>query len=41
LQVPAVVKPQIDSTAATPSPTTSGEPTQTFDIDHGQSKYQQ
>jgi len=37
LEVPAVVKPQIDTTAATPSPTTFGEHMQTLDIIRGQS----
>jgi len=37
LKVPAVVKPQIDTTAATPSPTTFGEHMQTLDIVRGQS----
>jgi len=32
LKVPEVVKPQIDTTVATPSPTTSGEHMQTLDI---------
>ena len=32
LRVPAVVKPQMDTTAATPSPTTFGEHMQTLDI---------
>jgi hypothetical protein len=32
LRVPAVVKPQIDTTAATPSPTTVGEHFQNHDI---------
>jgi len=36
LMVPAVVKPQIDTTAATPSPTTFGEHMQTLDIVRGQ-----
>jgi len=37
LKVPAVVKPQIDTTAATPSPTTFGEHIQTIEIVRGQS----
>jgi len=37
LRVPAVVKPQIDKTAATPSPTTFGGHMQTLDIVRGQS----
>jgi len=36
LRVPAVVEPQIDMTAATPSPTTFGEGMQTLDIIRGQ-----
>jgi len=38
LMVPAVVKPQIDMTTATPSPTTFGERMQTLAIVHGQSQ---
>jgi len=37
LKVPAVVKPQIDMTAATPLPSTFGEDMQTLDIIRGQS----
>jgi len=37
LKVPAVVKPQIDTTAATPLPTTFGEHMQTLDMVRGQS----
>jgi len=37
LKVAAVVKPQIDTTAATPLPTTVGEYMQTLDIVRGQS----
>jgi len=37
-KVPAVVKPQIDMSAATPSPTTFGEHMQTLDIVWGQSQ---
>jgi len=37
LKVPVVVEPQIDTTAATPSPTTFGEQMQTLDIVRGQS----
>jgi len=38
LNVPAVVKPQTDTTAATPSPTTLGELMQVLDIVPGQSQ---
>jgi len=38
LKVPAVVKPQIDMTAAIPSPTTFGELMQTLDIVPGQTQ---
>jgi len=38
LKVPAVIKPQIDTTAARPSPTTVGEHMQTFEIVRGQSE---
>jgi len=38
LKVPAVVKPQIDMAAATPSPTTFGERMQNLDIVCGQSQ---
>jgi hypothetical protein len=38
LKVPAGIKPQIDTTAATPSPTTAGEHVQTLDIVQGQSQ---
>jgi len=38
LNVQAVVKPQIDMTAGTPSPPTCGELRQTLDIVHGQSQ---
>jgi hypothetical protein len=38
LKVPAVVKPQKDTTAATPSPTTVGQHTQTLEIVRGQSE---
>jgi hypothetical protein len=38
LKVPAVVKPQIDTTAATPSPMTVGEHMQTPEIARGQSE---
>jgi len=38
LKVPAVVKPQIDMTAATPSATTFGELVQTLHIVHRQSQ---
>jgi hypothetical protein len=38
LNVPAVVKPQIDTTAAIPSPITVGEHMQTPEIVHGQSE---
>ena len=38
LKVPAVGKPQTDSTAATPSPTTFGEHMQALDIIPGQSQ---
>jgi len=41
LKVPAVVKPQTDTTAATPSPTTSGELMQVLDIVPGQSQMPQ
>ena len=37
LKVPAVVKPHTDTTAATPSPTTSGEIMQDIDIVPGRS----
>ena len=37
LRIPAVVKPQIDTTAATLSPTTFGKHMQTLDIVRGQS----
>ena len=36
LKVPAVVKPQIETTAATPFSTTAGEHTPTLDIVRGQ-----
>ena len=38
LKVPAVVKPQIETTAATPSPITVGEHMQTPEIVRGQSE---
>jgi hypothetical protein len=38
LRVQAVVMPQIDTIAATPSPTTAGEHVQTLDIFLGQSQ---
>ena len=38
LKVPAVVKPQIHTTSATPSPTTFGKRMQTLDIVHEQSQ---
>jgi len=38
LKVPAVVKPEIGMTAATPSPTTFGELMQTFEINRRQSQ---
>jgi hypothetical protein len=38
LKVPAVVKPQIDMTAVTPSPITVGEHVQTTEIARGQSE---
>jgi hypothetical protein len=38
LQVPAVVKPQLDTPAATPSPTTVGEHKHTLQIVRGQSE---
>jgi len=41
LEVPAVVKPQIDTTAATPSPTTFGELIQVLDMVLGQSQMPQ
>jgi len=41
LKVPAVVKPQTDMTAATPSPTTFGELMQVLDIVPGQSHMMQ
>ena len=41
LKVPAVLNPQTDSTAATPSPTTFGERMQAFDIVPGQSQMPQ
>jgi len=41
LKVPAVVKPQTDTTAATPSPTTFGELMQVLDIFPGQSQMPQ
>jgi len=41
LKIPAVGKPQEDSTAATPSPTTFGELMQSLDIVPGQSKMPQ
>jgi len=41
LKVPAVVKPQTDTTAATPSPTTFGELMQVLDIVPGQSQMPQ
>jgi len=41
LNVPAVRKPQTDSTAATPSPTTFGEPMSAIDIVSGQSQMPQ
>jgi hypothetical protein len=37
-KVPAVVKPQIDTNAATPSPTTVAEDILTLDITQGQSE---
>jgi len=41
LKVLAVVKPQTDTTAATPSPTTFGELMQVLDIFHRQSQMPQ
>jgi len=41
LKLPVVVKPQTDTTAATPSPTTFGEPMQVLDIVPGQSQLPQ
>jgi len=41
LKIPAVGKPQEDSTAATPSPTTFGKLMQTLDIVPGQSQMPQ
>jgi len=41
LNIPAVGKPQEDSTAATPSPTTFGELMQALDIVPGQSQMPQ
>jgi hypothetical protein len=38
LKVPAVIKPQKDMTAATPSPTTVGDTMQTLEIVRGQSE---
>lgn len=41
LMVPAIVKPQIDTTASRPLPTTFGELMQTLDIRPGQSQMPQ